>query len=336
MTATSSTTTADPSRIAPAPFAHVDLDEVRALSEEIARLKVEKNAVILAHNYQLPEVQEIADHLGDSLGLSLIAQKAEQHTIVFCGVLFMAESAKILNPEKRVLIPSLAAGCSLSDSITAESLLDWKGRYPDHTVVTYVNSSAEVKALSDICCTSANAASVVRSIDNDRILFTPDRNLGNWVKRQVPEKEIVIYDGVCPTHDVLRGVNVEASMKDAPDTIIIAHPECREDVIDMADEVCSTTGMISAVERHPEAKTFIIATEWALVNRLKQMHPDKEFIVADGCIGCRLHCPYMKMTDLRAVKRALEEDIFAVDVHPDDMAGARRSLERMLAVPRDA
>ena len=170
MTATSSTTTTDESRIAPAPFAHVDQDEVRALSEEIARLKVEKDAVILAHNYQLPEVQDIADHLGDSLGLSLIAQKAEQRTIVFCGVLFMAESAKILNPEKQVLIPSLAAGCSLSDSITAESLTDWKERYPDHTVVTYVNSSAEVKALSHICCTSANAASVVRSIDNDKIL----------------------------------------------------------------------------------------------------------------------------------------------------------------------
>jgi len=323
-------------RIAPEPWSRVDPEEVRVLTEEIALLRKEKDAIILAHNYQVPEIQDLADVCGDSLGLALTAQECPQKTIVFCGVLFMAESAKILNPEKRVLLPHLAAGCSLSDSITEDSLLDWKERYPDHTVVTYVNSSAEVKALSDICCTSANAVSVVRSLENDRVLFTPDRNLGAWVKRQVTDKEIVIYDGACPTHDVLRGVNVDKAAAGRDDTIIIAHPECREDVIEMADEVCSTTGMISAVARHPEAKTFIIATEWALVHKLKQMHPDKEFIVADGCIGCRLHCPYMKMVDLPSVKRALLEGIFEIDVPPDVIDGARRSLERMLAVPRDS
>ncbi|MHC4861343.1 MAG: quinolinate synthase NadA [Planctomycetota bacterium] len=310
-------------------------DEARSLTEEIRKLKGERNAVILAHNYQVPEVQELADFVGDSLGLSLEAQDCDEELVVFCGVLFMAESAKILNPEKTVLLPHLAAGCSLSDSITADSLDDWRERYPDHTVVTYVNSSAEVKARSDICCTSANAVSVVRSIDNDKILFTPDRNLGNWVKRQVPEKEIVVYDGACPTHDVLRGVNVKASMNEDPGTIVIAHPECREDVIALADEVCSTTGMFAAVERHPEAKTFVIATEWALVHRLKQMHPTKEFIVADGCIGCRLHCPYMKMVDLKSVRRSLLENVYEIDVDEEDMEGARRSLMRMLAVPRD-
>jgi len=322
-------------RIAPEPWARVDPDEVRVLTAEIDRLRREKDAIILAHNYQLPEVQDLADVAGDSLGLSLEAQKCPQQTIVFCGVLFMAESAKILNPGKTVLLPHLAAGCSLSDSITADSLLDWKERYPDHTVVTYVNSSAEVKALSDICCTSANAVSVVRSLENDRVLFTPDRNLGAWVKRQVTDKEIVIYDGACPTHDVLRGVNVTKAAAGRPNTVIIAHPECREDVIEMADEVCSTTGMIGAVARHPEAKTFIIATEWALVHKLQQMYPDKEFIVADGCIGCRLHCPYMKMVDLPAVKRSLTEGVFEIDIPPDVIEGARRSLERMLAVPRD-
>jgi quinolinate synthase len=313
----------------------VNEDEARSLTEEIRKLKGERNAVILAHNYQVPEVQELADFVGDSLGLSLEAQDCDEELVVFCGVLFMAESAKILNPEKTVLLPHLAAGCSLSDSITADSLDDWRERYPDHTVVTYVNSSAEVKARSDICCTSANAVSVVRSIDNDKILFTPDRNLGNWVKRQVPEKEIVVYDGACPTHDVLRGVNVKASMNEDPGTIVIAHPECREDVIALADEVCSTTGMFAAVERHPEAKTFVIATEWALVHRLKQMHPTKEFIVADGCIGCRLHCPYMKMVDLKSVRRSLLENVYEIDVDEEDMEGARRSLMRMLAVPRD-
>jgi len=322
-------------RIAPAPFATVDEEEVQSLTAEIRRLAKEKDAVILAHNYQVPEVQDLADFTGDSLGLALEAQNAPQQTIVFCGVLFMAESAKILNPEKTVLLPHLAAGCSLSDSITAESLEDWRERYPDHTVVTYVNSSAEVKAMSDICCTSANAASVVRSLENDKILFTPDRNLGAWVRKQVPEKEIVVYDGACPTHDVLRGVNVDASMSERKDTIVIAHPECREDVIDMADEVCSTTGMIKAVEKHRDAKTFVIATEWALVHRLKQMFPDKEFVVADGCIGCRLHCPYMKMVDLRSVKRSLTEGVFEIKVPDDVIEGARRSLERMLAVPRD-
>ncbi len=324
-----------PVRIAPAPYASVDPEEVRALSEEIRRLKAEKDAVILAHNYQLPEVQEIADFLGDSLGLSLEAQKVSQGTIVFCGVLFMAESARILNPGKRVLLPSRAAGCSLSDSITPESLLDWKARYPGHTVVTYINSSAEVKALSDICCTSANAARVVRSVANDRILFTPDRNLGRWVQRQVPEKEIVIYDGACPTHDVLRGVSIGPGTRE-PGTIVIAHPECREDVLALADEVCSTTGMFDAVRRHPEANRFVVATEWAHVHRLKQVFPDREFVVADGCIGCRLHCPYMKMVDLAAVLRSLREGVFEIVVDDDVAAGARQALTRMLAVPRDA
>src|SRR5258706_16260377 len=166
-----------------------DLDK-QVLIDEIRDLVRQRNAIILAHNYQWPDVQDVADVTGDSLGLALEAQKTKADLIVFCGVHFMAESAKILNPEKKVLLPNLSAGCSLADSITPESLDDWKKRYPGHTVVTYVNSSAEVKAMSDICCTSANAVSVIRSLDTDKILFTPDRNLGNWVKRQVPEKDI--------------------------------------------------------------------------------------------------------------------------------------------------
>jgi quinolinate synthase len=202
-------------------------------------------------------------------------------------------------------------------------------------VVTYVNSSAEVKALSDICCTSANAVSVVRSVANDKVLFTPDRNLGRWVAKQVPEKSIVIYDGACPTHDVLRGVSVERTMAAHPGVVVIAHPECREDVIDLADEVCSTSGMIAAVARHPEARTFLVATEWGLIYQLKQRFPHQEFIPADGCIGCRLHCPYMKANDLAAVRRSLREDVFPIAVDPEVSAGARRALERMVAVPRD-
>jgi quinolinate synthase len=315
-------------------IATLDADR-HALMEEIRRLARIRNAVILAHNYQVSDVQDVADFTGDSLGLAMEAQKTDSDTIVFCGVHFMAESAKIMNPEKRVLLPNLSAGCSLADSITPESLQQWKQRYPDHTVVTYVNSSADVKSMSDICCTSANAVSIVRSLPSKKILFTPDRNLGNWVKKQVPEKEIVVYDGACPTHDVLRGANVLKTRSAFPDAVIIAHPECREDIIALADEVCSTTAMLDRIGRHPEAKTFIVATESGIIHQMKKRYPGREFIMADGCIGCRLHCPYMKMITLKDVKRSLVEGKFEITVEPDVMEGARRALERMLAVPRD-
>jgi quinolinate synthase len=248
----------------------------------------------------------------------------------------MAESAKVLNPEKTVLLPNLAAGCSLADSITAASLLEWKERYPDHTVVTYVNSTAEVKALSDICCTSANAVSVVRSLDNDKVLFTPDRNLGRWVAAQVPEKEIVVYDGCCPIHDIMRGADMKRTIQAAAgSSVVIAHPECREDVIALADEVCSTTAMLGVPPKYPHARSFIVATEHGIVHQLRKRYPDREFVVADGCIGCRLHCPYMKVTDLVDVRNALLNLEHEVTVPEDDLVGARRALERMLAVPRD-
>jgi quinolinate synthase len=320
----------------PASGSNLAPDEVASLEEEIRRLAKEQDAVVLAHNYQVPEVQRIADHVGDSLQLSILAQKVPQSTIVFCGVHFMAESAKVLNPAKRVLLPNLSAGCSLADSITAESLEDWKERYPGRAVVTYVNSTAEVKALSDICCTSANAAAVVRSLPQNKILFTPDRNLGAWVKSKVPEKDIVVYDGACPVHDVLRSANVNRVKEGKPEAVVIAHPECRADVLEIADEVCSTTAMLSAVDRHPEAKTFIVATEHGIVWQMKQRWPDKEFIVADGCIGCRMHCPYMKMIDLVMVRDALVRGKHEIHVPADVAEGARRSLERMIAVPRDA
>jgi len=312
-----------------------DEEKISALQGEVRALAAQKGALLLAHNYQLPEVQDVADFVGDSLGLALEAQKDPRRLIVFCGVRFMAESAAILNPAKRVLLPSLAAGCSLADSITPESLEDWMRRYPGHAVVTYINSSAEVKAMSDICCTSANAVSVIRSLPEKKILFTPDRNLGRWVARRVPEKEIVVYDGCCPTHDVLRGISVEAGRRERPAAVVIAHPECREDVLERADEICSTTGMMAAVARHPEAKTFLIATEWGLLHQLKKRFPDREFIPADGCIGCRLHCPYMKMVDLESILRSLRQDLHEIRVDPETAAGARRALQRMLAVPRD-
>jgi quinolinate synthase len=319
----------------PAHWRVADARETARRIEEIRALAAARNAVLLAHNYQLPAVQEAADFVGDSLGLALEAQKTDAETIVFCGVHFMAESARILNPDRTVLLPNLSAGCALADSITPESLGQWKERYPGHTVVTYINSSAEVKALSDICCTSANAVSVVRSLPGDKVLFTPDRNLGRWVAGQVPEKKIVVYDGACPTHDVLRDASVDKVKAGHPGAVVIAHPECREDILAMADEICSTSGMMDAVKRHPEACTFIVATEWGLLHQLKKRFPDRQFIPADGCIGCRLHCPYMKMIDLDAVQRSLRENVFEITVDEEDAALARRALERMMAVPRD-
>jgi len=311
------------------------IETIPTYQQEIRRLAKEKNAILLAHNYQLPEVQDVGDFVGDSLGLSLEASKTDADIVVFCGVHFMAESAKILNPQKRVLLPNLSAGCSLADSITAESLLEWKERYPDHTVVTYINSSAEVKALSDYCCTSANAVSVVRRIPNSKILFTPDRNLGNWVQRQVPEKEIAVYDGACSVHDVLRGANVKKTLEQNPEAVVIAHPECREDILAIADEICSTSGMLHIPEKYPHAKTFLIATEWGLIHQLKQRYPGRQFIPADGCIGCRLNCPYMKMIDLPAVLRSLEEEVFEIHVDVEVREAAYLALQRMMSIPRD-
>jgi quinolinate synthase len=305
------------------------------LIAQIDRLRREKNAIILAHNYQIPDIQDLADFTGDSLGLAVEASETDAEMIVFCGVHFMAESAKILSPGKQVFLPHLGAGCALADSITPESLDDWKERYPGYTVVTYVNSSAEVKAESYICCTSANAVSVVRSLDTDKVLFTPDRNLGRWIAEQVPEKDIAIYDGVCPTHDVLRQASVDLTRSEYPDAIVIAHPECRQDVVEAAHEVCSTTGMLKAVAKYPKAKIFIIATENGMIHQLAKRFPDQQFIPADGCIGCRLHCPYMKITGLQDVYFSLLDERFEITLDDEVLEGARLSLERMMAVPRD-
>ena len=305
------------------------------LIAQIDRLRREKNAIILAHNYQIPDIQDLADFTGDSLGLAVEASETDAEMIVFCGVHFMAESAKILSPGKQVFLPHLGAGCALADSITPESLDDWKERYPGYTVVTYVNSSAEVKAESYICCTSANAVSVVRSLDTDKVLFTPDRNLGRWIAEQVPEKDIAIYDGVCPTHDVLRQASVDLTRSEYPDAIVIAHPECRQDVVEAAHEVCSTTGMLKAVAKYPKAKIFIIATENGMIHQLAKRFPDQQFISADGCIGCRLHCPYMKITGLQDVYFSLQDERFEITLDDEVLEGARLSLERMMAVPRD-
>lgn len=297
------------------------------LSEEIKKLKKERNAVILAHLYQRPEVQQVADYTGDSLGLSQEAAKTDAEVIVFCGVHFMAETASILSPDKTVLLPEVKAGCPMADMVTADALRKKKAEYPDAVVVCYVNSSADVKAESDICCTSANAVQVINSIPLDkRILFVPDRNLGHYVGRKAG-REIILWEGYCNTHDKLKAEDITKARAEHPDALVLAHPECRPEVIDLADQVFSTSGMIKFAEKS-ENREFIIATESGILHELNQRCPDKEFYLASK----QLVCPNMKATSLEKVKWALEEMQPRIMVPDEIREKALGAVERMMAI----
>ncbi|MDD4279789.1 quinolinate synthase NadA [Candidatus Sumerlaeota bacterium] len=305
--------------------------------EQIRHLVKEHNAIIVAHYYEPDDIQAIADHLGDSLALCLEAQKTTADIIIFCGVHFMAESAKILNPSKTVMLPVPSARCLMADTISAKSLSAWRAQQPEGApIVTYVNSTAEVKALSDICCTSANAASVVRSLPDKTVLFTPDRNLAHWVQTKVPEKNIIAYDGACPIHDILRAADVQSILAKHPDAMLLAHPECRDEVLRLAHMVTSTSGMFKAVGMHPEIKTFVLATESGILYLMHKQYPDKNFIIADADNGQRMRCPYMKETTLDSILSCFAHpELHTVDVAPEIAQNARRALERMMTVPRD-
>ena len=300
------------------------------LTARIRELAAAKGALILAHNYQRPEVQDLADLTGDSLELSIRAAGTDARLIVFCGVHFMAESAKILSPDKQVLLPHPGAGCPMADMITANLLRRFKREHPGGTVVTYVNSSAAVKAESDICCTSANAVRVVASVPTRRVLFTPDRNLGLWVRGHV-DKEMVLWDGYCPTHEYLTVRDVRAAKAEHPDAAVVVHPECTPDVVALADAVRSTSGMIAFV-RETAAKTVVVATEMGLIHRLKKERPDVVFVSPSR----RLVCPNMKLIRLADVLAALEApERFEVRVPEEVRVPAKAALDRMIAVPRD-
>ncbi len=301
-----------------------------ALKRDIRRRLAARDAVLLAHNYQRDEIQEIADFSGDSLGLSQEAASQPKKVIVFCGVHFMAESAAILSPEKTVLLPRLDAGCPMADMITAEELLRWRAAHPGAVVVTYVNSSAEVKAVSDICCTSGNAANVVRSIPADReILMVPDRNLARYVAK-VTGRALSWWDGYCPTHERLTVADVERARAAHPEARLVVHPECRPEVVALADAVLSTSGM-SGWCRKSEAREFIIGTEMGILYRLRKENPGKTFHLA----ARSLICPNMTLTTLEDVRDALDTMEPVVTV-PDEIRGkARAALEAMLRVPRD-
>jgi len=294
---------------------------------EIRALASEKRAVILAHNYQRAEVQDVADFVGDSLGLSRTASDTDADVIIFCGVHFMAETAKILAPGKTVVLPVIDAGCPMADMITAEKLAAWKAEYPGVPVVTYVNSTAEVKALTDVCCTSANAPQIVRSLGVDRVLFAPDRNLAHWVAEQVPGVEVIAWQGFCPTHERIRAEHVVAAKEAHPDAEVLAHPECRPEVLELADAVLSTSGMLRWAAESP-ATGFIVVTEEGLLHGLEKAAPGKRFFTLDPCAVC----PNMKKTTLPDVLRALQTLEPRIEVPDEVRARALAAVERMVEI----
>lgn len=297
--------------------------------KEIRRLAEERDALLLAHNYQRDEIQALADITGDSLALSLEAARTERKVIVFCGVDFMAESAAILAPEKIVLLPRLDAGCPMADMVTVEGLREMKARLPGRPVVTYVNSSAAVKAESDICCTSANAVKVVNSLDADEVILVPDRNLGRYIAAHT-DKKCHFWEGYCPTHDRLTVEEVNQSLAEHPDALFMAHPECTPEILALAHHICSTTGMYGFAKSNP-AKKFIVGTEAGILYRLRLENPDKEFILPSR----RLICPNMKLTALEDVLTSLQTLSPRITVPDEVREKARVALERMLAIPRD-
>ena len=294
------------------------------VQEEITRLKEEKNAIILVHNYQRPKVQDVADYLGDSLGLSREASNTNADMIVFCGVTFMAETAKILSPDKTVLLPRKEAGCPMADMVSSEEVIALREKYPNAKVVSYVNTNADVKAVTDVCCTSSNAVEVVRNIEADRVIFIPDRNLASYVGRFV-DKEIIPWDGYCYVHERITKDEVLKAKEKYPDAIVLVHPECNPPVIDIADEVLSTQGMVDFVGES-DNKRFLIGTEEGILYRLKKENPDKEFYPA----GTPKICQDMKRTTLDDVYLALKDEQYSIEIPNEIISSAKRALEAML------
>ncbi len=310
--------------------------ESKELIEEIIRLKNEKKAIILGHYYQIPEIQDISDYIGDSLALANYAQKTDCELIVFCGVHFMAETAKILNPSKKVILPDLEAGCSLADSCLAEKLAEFKKKYPDAMVVSYINCTAEVKALSDLICTSGNAEKLIREIpENQQIIFAPDKNLGAYLNR-VTGRNMILWDGVCEVHDILtveKVLNLKIQNKDA---LLIAHPECNGAVLELADFVGSTNAMLKFV-KNSSCKKFIVATETGIIHQMEKENPDKEFIVVAPDESCACNdCRYMKLNTLEKLYNCLLHEKPEIILSKELIDKAVIPIERMLEMSRKA
>jgi quinolinate synthase len=302
------------------------------LEDEIARLKKDRNAVLLAHYYQDSEIQDVADVIGDSLQLSQAAAKTRADVICFAGVHFMAETAKILNPERTVVIPDLEAGCSLADGCPADRFAAWKARYPGAVVVSYINCSAEVKALSDYIVTSSNAEKIVRSIPEDKeVLFAPDKNLGAYLEKKIGRK-MRLWQGTCVVHETFSERKIVELKTRHPEALLIAHPECEEAVLRMADYIGSTTALLNYAVASPK-NTFIVATEVGILHQMKKQAPDKEFIAAPPMANCACNeCPFMKKNTLEKVYLALRDLAPRIEMSPQLVARARTPIDRMLAL----
>lgn len=303
-------------------LAKITLPDTDKLIEIILELKKQRNAVILVHNYQSPEMYRVADYIGDSLGLSVKAAETDADVILFCGVRFMAETAKILSPSKTVLLPSLDAGCSLADMATVGRLEEIKKTHPDAAVVSYVNTSAEIKAMSDICCTSANAVDIVNSLPNKKIIFLPDKNLGRYVQQHT-DKEVILWDGYCFVHDKLNADMLRDYKQRYPDAKVIAHPECKDELLGLADHVCGTGGM-AKFAKLDGSRNFIIVTECGMTEKLREDVPEKNFLSF-----CNI-CPYMKSTTLPLVARSLVRNEHLIELPESIIINARKAIDRML------
>lgn len=300
--------------------------------EEILKLKKQKNAVILAHFYQVPEIQDIADYVEDSLGLSQKAANTNANIIVFCGVKFMAETAKILNPEKKVLLPDMNAGCSLADSCEYKDFKKFKEKYPGHIVVSYINSTAEVKTLSNIICTSGNAVTIVNSIpENQPIIFAPDKNLGSYINK-ITGRNMVLWDGTCKVHDILNEqeiIRLKLANKDAK---LIAHPECQAVILEMADFIGSTAAMLKFIEKD-DSKKYIMATESGIVHQMKKIAPAKEFIIATSNETCSCNdCEFMKLNTIEKLYECLKNEQPEIILDPKTIVEAKKPLLKMLEI----
>lgn len=303
--------------------------------ERILKLKKEKNAIILAHFYQIPQIQDIADFVGDSLNLAEKARTAKEDLILFCGVHFMGETAKILNPIKKVIIPDLNAGCSLADSCKYEDFKAFKEQYPEHIVISYINCSAEIKTLSDIICTSGNAVQLVNSLPKDqKIIFAPDKNLGGYINR-ISGRDMVLWDGTCEVHELLTSEYVLLTKKSNPDAILVAHPECNDAVLQLADFVGSTSAMINYIKKS-DNKKFLVATESGIVHQLKKDNPEKEFIVVTQDESCSCNdCQYMKLNTLEKVLNSLENEEFEILLEQNIIEDAKKPIIKMLDMSRE-
>jgi quinolinate synthase len=313
-------------------FVDEKIDPTLDLFLEIEKLKKEKNAIILAHYYQDPDIQDIADYIGDSLGLSQEAARTDAEVIVFAGVHFMAETAKILSPDKKVLLPDLKAGCSLADSCPPHLFRKFKEKYPDHVVITYVNCTAELKALSDIVCTSTNAVQIVESLPKDaKIIFGPDKNLGAWVAKKTG-RDLVLWNGACMVHEIFSREKITKLKERHPNAKFIAHPECEEAVLQMADYIGSTTGLLK-YSTNSDAQEFIVATESGIIHQMEKANPTKTFIPAPPNNSCACNeCPYMKRNTLEKLYLCLKNGSPEVTVPADIIVQARKPIERMLEI----